>query len=65
MFINTSTSMLQPTDVLKLHLTNIHSLSLLRNFCQDLGHLVEAVSNPPNTPQNLRIAVKLRPEPRR
>ena len=30
-----------------------------------LSHLTEAVSSPPNTPQNLRIPVKLRPEPRR
>ena len=27
--------------------------------------LMEAVSNPSNTLQNLRIVVKLRPEPRR
>ena len=30
-----------------------------------LSHLTEVVSSPPNTPQNLRIPVKLRPEPRR
>ena len=34
----------------------------LLNFCHTL---TEAVSSPPNTPQNLRIPVELRPEPRR
>ena len=34
-------------------------------FCHALVHLIEAVSSPPNTPQNLRIQVKRRPEPRR
>jgi len=33
----------------------------LLNLCHTL---TEAMSSPPNTPQNLRIPVKLRPEPR-
>jgi len=33
----------------------------LLNFCHTL---TEVVLSPPNTPQNLRIPVKLRPEPR-
>ena len=41
--------------------------NLARSFCTVvlLSHLVEAVSNLPNTPQNLRIPFKLRPKPRR